>query len=498
MEARFNKIYENQNYFDRYNGSVLGTIFFLIVFFLVFSYAYIRRRIDPIKNNWSEQRCSPAVIPFAGFINAPSNSNKFEFTANNFNYCIKNIIKEMASFAVIPLESVSSLIGNIFKYLSEAVNELRKIIAEIRSSVDDITRNIMERLLNIVIPFQQMVIVTKSIFSKTHGVLVTGMYNILAGLIITMSTLFNIQRIVNALIVAALAAIAAMWAIPFVGFEMAMAATAALTAVTVPFALITGAIGKMEKTTGLKPSCFKKGTLLRGIDNILYSIESIPLGTHLMEGGYVTGVMKLDATNETMYNLGNITVSGSHVVKYEESWVYVRNHPDARPIQNFTDKYIYCINTSLKKIHTDDFIFMDWDEVDIDKLDKFKCNTPKEIHEKIDNGFHPDTYISVKGKGKIKIRDAEVGDILTSGEKIRGIVKISNEKELYVYKDFIATKGISEIQKLTNLDSIKLDPPTLSNKSSPFIYHLLTDTGDFFIKETKVKDYNWNIDYYSQ
>ena len=118
MEAKFNKIYTEQTFFDRYNGSIFATFFFLFVCFIVFSYSYIQTRITPIKNNWTQERCSPIVIPFAGLINPPPNKSKFQFTYENFNFCINTIIKDMVGFAIQPIEAIVNIFTKIFVLIS--------------------------------------------------------------------------------------------------------------------------------------------------------------------------------------------------------------------------------------------------------------------------------------------------------------------------------------------------------------------------------------------
>ena len=44
-------------------------------------------RLKPIKADWTNQRCNPSIIPFAGLINAPPNTSKIEYTAENFSQC---------------------------------------------------------------------------------------------------------------------------------------------------------------------------------------------------------------------------------------------------------------------------------------------------------------------------------------------------------------------------------------------------------------------------
>ena len=117
MEAKFNKIYEKQGFFDKYNGSIFATAFFLLVFFIIFSYSYIQTRITPIKSNWTKERCSPMIIPFAGIINPPPGKTAFEYTSENFTFCINTIIKEMVGIAFKPIEAVLHIFTKIFEMI---------------------------------------------------------------------------------------------------------------------------------------------------------------------------------------------------------------------------------------------------------------------------------------------------------------------------------------------------------------------------------------------
>jgi len=493
MEAKINTIYENQTFFDRYNASVLGSSFLLFVFFLLVSYTYVQRHITPIRANWTQERCSPSVMPFAGFINAPRGKDKFSFTAENFNYCIKSIVKDMAGLAVLPIEASVNIINDTFKAIEEAINEIRKIISEVRTGSEDITRNIMNRLLSILVPFQKLVIVAKDAMMKTHGILYTGLYTAMASMLTLLSALFNIVNFIKAFLIAAAAAIAAMWLIPFVGFEMALAATATVTVISIPFGLLLKTMGNIEKKTGVRPSCFKGNTLIRGLNNVLYTIDAIPVGTNLMCGGTVTAVLKLDARHETMYSLGNVTVSGTHKVHHNGSWIYVKEHPDSISLSNFTDKYIYCLNTTKKKFAAGDYVFMDWDEIERNMdLTKYNCSKVEDLFNTTENGFHPETCVDILGKGSVAMNKVEVGDRLRSGERITGVVTILNNKQLFDYSIFTGTLGLSRIQNLGKYKNKKA-----SEKRCKILNHLLTDRGSFHIKEQKLKDYNWNIDFYT-
>ena len=501
MEARFNKIYDNQGFFDLYNGSVMTTLFVFLVFFIVFSFFYVQRYLAPIKENWAKERCSPMVIPFAGFINPSRDKNAFEYTADNFNYCIKNIVKETTSFAIEPITHIVHLISEIHKSMTNAMDDTRKVISTTRSGAGNFSEDVMKRTLNLLIPLQQMIILFKNTLGKAHAVLTAGLYSAIGGFWFMISALFSVYNLIIAILIGLAATIAILWLIPFgFGIPAAIIMTLTFVAISIPLGIVAGAMDEIMTLTNMNqrtqsapsaPSCFKGGTLLRGKNNVLYTIESIPLNTELAGGGgFVTALLKLDASKETMYTLGNVFVSGTHTVRYKKKWIFVRNHPDAELVSHFKDKYIYCINTTKKIIPVEQYIFKDWDELDKESMRRCGCETEESVFDTLENGFHPDTKLYVKNIGNVFIKNIEVGHVLKTGETITGIVKIMNNKELVEYADgFIGTRQFGILEHLGIVS------PTYVR--SNILYHILTDKGHLHIKETKIKDYNWNIDFFN-
>ena len=100
---------------------------------------------------------------------------------------------------------------------------------------------------------------------------------------------------------------------------------------------------------------------------------------------------------------------------------------------------------------------------------------------------------------KKKLKDIKVNDILECGSKVTAIVRIDGTKiKIYDY-------GIIKGGKKTKITNKNLGIKTLeelfpnNNKNSkrePVLYHLVTNTGFFKIKNTTFLDYNSNIDYY--
>ena len=90
-------------------------------------------------------------------------------------------------------------------------------------------------------------------------------------------------------------------------------------------------------------------------------------------------------------------------------WIQVHEHPDAVLLENYNKPYIYCINTSNKRININNTTFADWDDLDNIDLNKMKdfniASTVNNIHKKTDAGLLSSTIITLKnGKKFLFIR----------------------------------------------------------------------------------------------
>ena len=83
------------------------------------------------------------------------------------------------------------------------------------------------------------------------------------------------------------------------------------------------------------------------------------------------------------------------------------------------------------------------------------------IHEYFDYGFPSQTKIKLLNGKKKDIYDIEVGDFLKNGEQVYGIVKLKDTKNSF-----------------TNLEKTNV------------LYHILTDSGSFEVKNSMSSDYN--------
>jgi hypothetical protein len=531
------KQYDKLTYFDNYGGSVI--LFILITILLVFlitscvSFANMKL----IKEDWVNQRCKPYIIPIAGFINKPDNMSFNEFTKQNFVYCTQNILKSISGNALEPISFITSSSTKILNYMKDAINDSRAMTNKMRNFFITVTKEIMGRLLNIIIPIQEIIIKFKDFAVKVQGTMAAGVFSTLGILYTLKSALGLVVKFIVTVLVSMVAMIVVFWLFPFT-WGTAIAATATFVAVSIPLALLltfmtkvlginTGlSIPKLKPRPSLK--CFDKNTKLIMKNGTSKIITELEVGERLFNNNLITSKIVVESKGSVMYNLNNVVVSDSHMVKYQNKWLRVEEHPNAIKIEQYNEPYLYCINTENKVIEINNIVFTDWDEIYDDDLDKIKNVKIKnvmynfnesinyimddlhvnnlDIHRYLDGGFEKNTEIKLKNGIVKSIKHISIGDILENGERVYGYVEIDgsnlNEQGIYNLAKNRFINGGSNLnicdKSLGFTSTLELDKKCkqikITNDYDDKLYHLLTDSKTFYINGIKFYDYNSCID----
>ena len=156
-----NKIYKKVGYFDKYGGSFIITLLTFFRFFLLFSYYWVNSQIKPLKADWDNKKCHPAVIPFAGYVNAPPGTSQFDYTRENFNACLFNVLGSIIEKFTRPVYFLTSGVTEFFQTLVNMVNAIRGVIDYLRTKIMAMIMTIIERFINVVMPIQLVVLKLK-------------------------------------------------------------------------------------------------------------------------------------------------------------------------------------------------------------------------------------------------------------------------------------------------------------------------------------------------
>lgn len=515
------KMYDNLNYFDQYGSSLVLFILITISLFVLCSYCFVMINVQPIKDDWINQRCKPSIIPFAGLINAPEGTTSTDFTKDNFDYCTQNIVKDITGNAVQPLTFITNMLNEVFDKIKQSLNGIREMINKVRTSVQATAQEIMGRIINVTIPLQQIIIGLKDILAKVQGTMTAGLFTLLGSYYTLKSLMGAIAQLIVTILISLAVMIAALWIVPFT-WGAAAANTAIFLAISIPMALILTFMTKVLKVQSNlkipKIKCFDKNTLLKMNDGSEKEIFDIEVGDVLFNNNEVTAKIKVETEGSEIYELYGIIVSNSHIVKYKDKWLPVSEHPDSKKIDSYNEPFLYCLNTSSKIIVINNICFTDWDEIynsDINKFNTLLCikfNNCKEkytfktndIHKHFDGGFIGNTHIKLKNGTTKIIKNIEVGDVLENDENVYGLVEI-NGKDIdeqcayYLGKKRVIEGGCNlcfydeSINILTTLD-LDENNKKYKNTKEGKLYHLLTDKKSFYINGINFYDYNSSID----
>ena len=502
------KIYDKLTYFDKYGGSLILFILISILLFLGISYCFVIMNIQPIKDNWVNERCKPYIIPFAGIINRPENMSTYEYTNQNFQYCMQNIIKDVTGEAVQPLTFITNILNEMANIIKASINAIRNMFNKVRTEIQAVTQEVMGRLGNIMVPLQQIIIAMRDMLSKVQGVMTASLYTMLGSYYTLQSLMGAIAQFIISILIALAAIIIVLWLLPFT-WGVAATMTALFLSIAIPMAII---LNFMMEYLHVHPSmsiptiqCFDEETNIGLQDGSFKKIKDIHIGDNLLsykqsnnnKKNTVTSIFKVDASLSKMYSLEGILVSDSHLVKYNEKWIRVSSHPFAKKVAFYDKPFLYCLNTTSKVILVGEQIFSDWDEEIVKNVN---VNDKNEIIG-LGGGFHEKTTIFLQDKNKKHISEINIGDILEKGEKVIGIVEM--DKTLFKEHYSIDLGIHGKIQGAGNLYYLSILPHLVKKEKrenngnkeiGKRLFHLLTNTQRFSVKNHIFYDYNASLD----
>jgi hypothetical protein len=417
---------------------------------------------EAIADDWINQRCKPQNIPFAGFISKPDGQTAFQYTSDNFQYCVQNILTNITGYALQPFQYMIQSLTTIFAKMADSIQQIREIINRLRNNFRKFAEDVLSRILNIMIPIQRIFIALMDAFQKIQGVMTGGLYTMLGSYYTLQSLMGAILELIIKVLVTLVIIIVGLWVMPFT-WPAAASMSAVFLAFSIPLAII---IVFMTEVLHIKSSkipklrCFDRKTRIHLDDGTFKHIEEIKPKDRLWDGSMVTAKIQVTAEDLKMYNLNGIIVSESHIVNHNGNWIPVRDHPLAIKILRYNEPYLYCINTTSKIIILNNTIFTDWDEIYGDNLEFILRHAYNEnIAQLVDKGFKQDTLIALKN-GEKQLKDVKIGDYLSTGGIVYGVVELNN----------------------TNL----------GNKDK--LYNLLVSNGLFKAENVVQPDYNENID----
>jgi hypothetical protein len=222
LMTRVSKIYKRESFIEKYTmDMVLTTATFLAVLSCVV-YMVADANMTYVRKSWKSYRCNPLVMPIAGFINAPQNMDKSDYTSQNFNFCTSEMFKVVFDNVISVFYYMVGVVTNIFKQSLESVHQFRLFLANLKTQFLKFIVDTVESIVNFIVPFINILIKLKDMMRKMEGVFLSIIY-MLGGAYLSLKSLFGTILTLCIIVIVVLLVIliimwvmvAVFWAVPF-------------------------------------------------------------------------------------------------------------------------------------------------------------------------------------------------------------------------------------------------------------------------------------------
>jgi hypothetical protein len=174
---KINDIYLKKSYLERYGGSVIFSIFAILIVGFYFIYLNIKNNKEIVKKDWAVNKCNPKYMPFAGMIVEPKDMSNTEYTIKNFSECSETILKDIIQIVLAPIEAASILISSSISILTGISKSLMSALAYFRSNVvKKQTEESYDRQTAYSSILTQFTAKIKSALNKGEGILATILF----------------------------------------------------------------------------------------------------------------------------------------------------------------------------------------------------------------------------------------------------------------------------------------------------------------------------------
>lgn len=335
--------------------------------------------VKRVKADWANQRCTPLIMPFAGWFGVPAKEN--------FEFCMGKIFSGHSQSYLGSITSIFTKFTSLLQLIFQSVNSMRNTIATLGGGINVILQEYTERISMFFYRLRLSSIHLKSLFMRMYALLFSVMY-------------------------------------------MGMSGITGMTSFTNTFLF-----------SFLDTFCFPGDTLLRVVREGWLEAQEVPIREVQLDDRLypsmdrVTALFQFDARGQQMVRLGKIIVSTNHYV-YDEAQsgkrVRAEDHTSAIRLGPWlSNEPLYCLNTDTHHIPIDGYLFMDYDETPSADEETMKWvdsrlnGAPSDKNRYYECGMavHPMTGIRLATG---EIRSAEslcIGDKLSTGSTVAGVIR---------------------------------------------------------------------------
>ena len=312
------------------NYKPISKIVLILIVFLTIHFTLLFNRIkDHIYNNWADYRDKPWIIPFAGFIKPIEGKTALESTIENFHKVISKLVSGFLQILMKPIYSVMQIFLKIFKSFTGILDGLRKQINVMRNFLFKLFEKMLIRLQTGMAAITYFFLKLRESLKKSYG-----LFNLVLQTVEHSAIFFE-----------------SMVKGPVGSFGKLVDKLGWATAI---FTL--GPWGQRSWDNAL---CFSPNTTVLLNNGYKRVLNDIKVGDVLSKNNIVLAKIDADYEPRNIYSLYGVEVTGSHLVKYDDKWIRVSEHPDSESIPYELSKVV-CLVTKQGIIEVNNMTFKDY------------------------------------------------------------------------------------------------------------------------------------------
>jgi hypothetical protein len=170
-----------------------------ILVFFVMGVIHASETLDEIKNHWSEYRCNPIYLPFAGMIDDKVG------TQENFQHCLNMMGQSIFSIIIDGIMGSFKQLGSSFLALTGSLGGFREVIVGIRKFMLSFATQTFGKIVNSLSSFTFILAKIKDILGRFVGQGYISAFLAKTGIDFIVSFIFAIIAVIKGFVFALLA-----------------------------------------------------------------------------------------------------------------------------------------------------------------------------------------------------------------------------------------------------------------------------------------------------
>lgn len=170
-----------------------------ILVFFVMGVIHASETLDDIRSNWTEYRCNPIYLPFAGMINDKVT------TEENFQHCLNMMGQSVFSIIIDGIMGSFKHLGSSFSALTGSLGGFREVIVGIRKFMLSFATQTFGKIANSLSSFTFILAKIKDILARFVGQGYISAFLAKTGIDFIVSFIFAIIAVIKGFVFALLA-----------------------------------------------------------------------------------------------------------------------------------------------------------------------------------------------------------------------------------------------------------------------------------------------------